>query len=590
MSTKNNDAVDVVIVGLGWAGAIMGIELANAGLKVRALERGEDRLNVDYAYPKPADELAYVKRHKIMLLPSTAAFTVRHTGNDIALPMRELGSFRLGDGVGGSGLHWTGMITRPTPQDFKMGTYADQHFGRKHLDEELRISNFPVSWEEIEPHMDFFDQVCGSSGVTGNLRGVLQPGGDPYEGARSNPFPNRPLEDSLSNAMFRTAASELGYHPFTMPSAAVSVPYTNPYGQQLAPCNYCGFCQFYGCVNYSKATPQTAILDRLKLHPNFSYRVRANVIRVDKHADGKTSSGVTYLDENNAEVFQPAKIVILATFGLNNVRMLLTSGIGKPYNPETEEGTVGRNYAHQYGGGFTLFYKDHNFNPFVTAGPTGVVFSDFGTGLVDTAPLGFIGGAKIYTSQPTGTPIGAVMKPGSPHWGAGWKSALKESYGHSMSIKLEASNMATRGNYLDLDPTYRDRNGIPLLRITYDYVQNDLRMLQFLKTKMEAMAQHMQPDSYGNNVLKMDSHFASSPNYTNTHTTGGAIMGDNPKTSVLNKYLQCWDMHNVFVPGANAFPQNFYANPTAMVAGLTYFAVKAIKEQYLRQPGPLVQA
>lgn len=195
---------------------------------MRALERGEDRLNSDYAYPKPADELAFTKRHKIMQSPHDAAFTIRHNASETALPMRELGAFRLGDGVGGAGLHWTGMITRPTPVDLKMKTYADEHFKRGELDEELRIADFPVSWEEIEPHMDFFDKVCGSSGETGNLRGVIQQGGDPFEGARSNPFPNKPLEDSLNATLFRQATQEMGLHPYSMPSAAVSVPLYQP--------------------------------------------------------------------------------------------------------------------------------------------------------------------------------------------------------------------------------------------------------------------------------------------------------------------------------------------------------------------------
>jgi gluconate 2-dehydrogenase alpha chain len=583
-----NDAVDAVVIGLGWTGAIMAMELAQAGLKVRALERGEDRLNIDYAYPKPADELAYVKRHKIMQSPRVAAFTTRHTANETALPMRELGAFRLGDGVGGAGLHWTAMITRPTATDLKLKTYAKERFAPGQLDDELRIHDFPLTWAELEPHMDFFDRVCGSSGETGNLRGVIQPSGDPFESPRSNPFPNAPLIDSLNSAMFRKAAREMGYSPYSMPSAAVSTPYTNPYGQQLAPCNYCGFCQFYGCVNYSKASPQTAILDRLKQSRNFDYKTQANVTRIEKHADGKTASGVMYVDENGNEVFQPASLVILATFGLNNVRLLLNSGIGMPYNPVTEEGVIGRNYTHQYGGGFTLFFDDLAFNPFATAGPTGTVISNFGTGNVDTASLGFIGGAKIFSSQPTGTPLSAAVKPGAA-WGERWKKSLKESYGHSMAIKLEASNMATRGNYLDLDPTYRDPFGMPLLRVTYDYVQNDLRMLQYMKKQMASMVEHMKPDSHTNNILRMDSHFASSPAYVNTHNAGGAIMGDDPKLSAVNRYLQSWDAHNVFVMGASAFPQNFYANPTATVAGLAYWSAAAIRSQYLKQPGPLVQ-
>jgi gluconate 2-dehydrogenase alpha chain len=99
------------------------------------------------------------------------------------------------------------------------------------------------------------------------------------------------------------------------PSANVSRDWTTPYGNQIAPCSYCGFCSKYPCLNYSKASPQTAVLDALKRMPNLSYRTRANVLRVDLYRDGKTAKGVAYVDADNNEVFQPAKIVILAGFG-----------------------------------------------------------------------------------------------------------------------------------------------------------------------------------------------------------------------------------------------------------------------------------
>lgn len=63
---KTNDAVDAVVVGLGWAGSILSIEMAKAGLKVRALERGHDRPSSEMGYPIPADELANTKRHVLM--------------------------------------------------------------------------------------------------------------------------------------------------------------------------------------------------------------------------------------------------------------------------------------------------------------------------------------------------------------------------------------------------------------------------------------------------------------------------------------------------------------------------------------------
>jgi gluconate 2-dehydrogenase alpha chain len=78
--------------------------------------------------------------------------------------------------------------------------------------------------------------------------------------------------------------------------------------------------------------------------------------------------------------------------------------------------------------------------------------------------------------------------------------------------------------------------------------------------------------------------------YQTTHLNGGAIMGADPKTSALNRYLQNWDVPNLFVMGASAFPQNAGYNPTGTVAALAFWSAKAIREQYLKNPGPLVDA
>jgi gluconate 2-dehydrogenase alpha chain len=76
--------------------------------------------------------------------------------------------------------------------------------------------------------------------------------------------------------------------------------------------------------------------------------------------------------------------------------------------------------------------------------------------------------------------------------------------------------------------------------------------------------------------------------YQSTHNTGGAIMGADPKTSAINRYLQSWDVPNVFVIGASAFPQNAGYNPTGTVGALAFVAADAIINQYLKAPGPLV--
>jgi gluconate 2-dehydrogenase alpha chain len=78
--------------------------------------------------------------------------------------------------------------------------------------------------------------------------------------------------------------------------------------------------------------------------------------------------------------------------------------------------------------------------------------------------------------------------------------------------------------------------------------------------------------------------------YQSTHNCGGAVMGDDPKTSVVNRYLQCWDVPNVFSLGAAAFPHNITYNYTITIGAVTYWALDAIKNKYLKSPGPLVHA
>ena len=78
--------------------------------------------------------------------------------------------------------------------------------------------------------------------------------------------------------------------------------------------------------------------------------------------------------------------------------------------------------------------------------------------------------------------------------------------------------------------------------------------------------------------------------YQTTHNTGGTVMGADPSTSVVNRYLQSWDVSNVFVIGASSFPQNASYNPTDTVGALAYRAADAIVKQYLKSPGPLVHA
>lgn len=586
------DPVDIVIVGFGWTGSLMAMELADSGLKILALERGEARDTwPDFAYPRIADELTYGIRLKLFQNASKETVTVRHTQSQTALPYRRFGSFLPGDGVGGAGVHWNGMLWRPLEADLKMRSTVIEKYGADFIPADMTVQDYPFTYQEMEPYFDKFEKICGAAGQAGNVQGKMIEGGNPFEAERQNPYPTRPLKQQYSGMLFSKAAKELGYSPFPVPAANCSEPWTNPYGVQLGVCNYCGFCERFGCFNASKASPQSCVIPALKQHQNFELRTRAHVLRVNLDSSGSKATGVTYIDANGQEVEQPADLVVLSAFQLHNVRLLLLSKIGRPYDPVSGEGVVGRNYAYQMNGGISLYFdNDTYFNPFAATGTTGMFIDDFNAENFDHSQLGFIGGSTISATLTGGRPIQQMNIPKeAPKWGSGWKKAIKDNYLHTMSVGASGSVMPYKQCYLDLDPTYKDLHGQPLLRMTFDWQPNELKMTHFTGTRAEEIVKQINPPRYRMGFMGKDAHYDVRP-YQSTHTTGGAVMGDNPKTSVVNKYLQSWDVPNVFVLGACCFPQNLAYNPTGIVGATALFAANAIRTVYLANPGPLVQA
>lgn len=581
---------DVVIVGLGWTGAIMGMELANEGLDILALERGPDRYTVpDFKYPDVIDELKFGVRFGFMQKPRNSTLTVRRGLDEVARPYRQLGSFLPGDGVGGAGIHWNGQTWRPMEEEFRLRSYVEESFGAEIIPEDMTIQDWGVTYDELEPHFDRFEYMAGIAGQAGNIRGEIQEGGNPFEAPRSRGFPLPPMKQGLDAQMFAEAARGMGLHPFPRPAGNATAPYVNEYGMQLGPCNYCGFCERYGCLNYSKSSPQTCILDALRRKPNFSYRVNSEVLRVELAEDRQTATGVTYWDkEAQEEVFQPADIVLLCAYQLHNVHLMLLSGIGQPYDPTTGEGVTGKNYAYQMNGGTTLFFREHDFKPFAAAGSNGMSIDDYAINRIDFAAEGFIGGSYITAGISNGQPIRGIALPrGTPSWGPEWKAGIREWYGHAMSIGSHGSNMSYRDCYLDLDPTYTDRHGRPLMRMTFNWKPNDIRMTQFMRSKIEPIAESMAPDSWQSSYKAEGAQYDVRP-YQTTHNVGGAIMGTDPNTSAVNRYLQAWTQHNVFSLGAGAFPQNIQYNPTGAVGALAYWTAEAIRRDYLPNPRPLM--
>ncbi|MPZ55161.1 MAG: GMC family oxidoreductase [Rhizobiales bacterium] len=583
--------VDVVVVGMGWTGSILARELTKAGLHVVGLERGPRRTSEeDFAPPSIRDELKYAIRLALIQDAQRETVTMRHSPSETALPIRRLGAFLPGSGLGGSGVVWNGITSRFLPSDFELRGHLTQRYGRAAIPSDLAVADFGVTYAELEPFYDRFEKLCGVSGKAGNLRGRQIAGGNIFEGERSDDYPNKPLVTSKPGTLFARAAAELGYHPFPVPSANASAAYTNPEGATLNACEYCGHCDRFGCAVNAKASPNSTLHPVLLQDPNFELRDHAAVKQLVYDRAVRKVRSVRYVDvRTGAEYEQPAGLVLLCAYVFNNALLMLHSGIGAPYDPATAKGVVGKNYCYQTTSRVQVFMEDEEINPFMASGVNGMAIDDVNGDNFDHSGLGFFGGAMIFCSPASGRPIMIrPVPPGTPRWGAAWKQATAKWYNHSFFINVSGASYAHRHSHLDLDPNYRDALGRPLIRMTYDFQENDRTLVAHAAGVAVKIAQAMNPTMMTAPPAQRGS-FHTVP-YQSTHNTGGTIMGSDPGSSVVNRYLQSWDADNLFVMGASTFPQNAGYAPTATVAALAYWSAHAITTQYLKNQGPLVDA
>ena len=589
--TTRLPAKDVVIIGLGWTGSILAHELTEAGLDVIAVERGPWRNTATNFAPSYAqDELRYRIRHELFLQPAQTTFTFRNKMDQGALPIRSWGAFMPPNGVGGGGVHWNAETWRFLPSDFVVRSHLTQRYGSKFLPQDMTIQDWGITYDELEPHYDRFEYLCGTSGTAGNLNGRIQAGGNPFEGPRSRPYPTPAQQQPFSHALFGKAAAELGYKPFPQPSGNLSQAYTNPLNVRMGPCTYCGFCEWFGCGNYSKASPQTTLLPVLLRKANFEARDLCEVTRINTDSTGKRATGVTFVDASGNEFEQPAELVILSAYTIFNVQLLLLSKIGTPYDPVSNKGVIGRNFTHQTISDVESFFDKSKFifNPFIASGSIGMCIDEFNGDNFDHGPHGFVGGGYMGQVQSNGRPIQtAPIPPGMPKWGAKWKDAVRDNYLSALKpgTGVHGSMYSYRDVYVDLDPTYRDRFNRPLARITMDFHDNEIKQNAFLTDKFAEIFRAMGAQQV-NKIYRKAPYDVTE--YQTTHLCGGAIMGTDPRTSAVNRYSQSWDVPNLFVMGASNFPQNAGYNPTGTVAALAFWSAQAIRSQYLKNPGPLV--
>jgi gluconate 2-dehydrogenase alpha chain len=544
---------DVVLVGVGAAGALAAKILARAGLRVVGLEAGPWRAKGDFV----PDELGSAYYCRGGMGPKFLSETPRWRRNDQA-PTRAA-TFSIGrmmNSVGGSVIHWGGALRRCHPHHFKFLSHVRERWGEQALPEGHTLVDWPFGYDELEPYYTELEYQIGVAGDS-SANPFIQ---------RSKPYPLPPMRPFTMGESFRKATASLGLHPYPTPVAVHTQPYNG-----FPATTYCAWMGGFGPFNNERWYPGMTWLPEALATGNFDLRTHCRVVRVLTDDDGHTS-GVEYIDANGNWQIQPARTVILCSYTFENVRLLLLSGDRRhPNGLGNNTGQVGKHLMVKTWSDVSGTCPEIVFN--AHTGPSAQMWGldDFIAADFDSVAHGFVGGATPNIENQR-LPIQIsreALPPNVPGWGKPYKDHLRE-WQHICAVRLQPDALPYRTNYLDLDPRHRDRSGLgmPVLRITYDMQPNEHRMSDFMETKAEEILH-----AIGATTAWRGPRFAG---VISSHELGGCRMGHDPAASVLSPDLGVHDTPGLYVFGTAAFPTCHGVNPTLTMWAICYRAAEAL--------------
>jgi choline dehydrogenase-like flavoprotein len=556
--------VNVVVVGSGAGGAVVAKELSEGGLTVVLLERGR--------HYEPADARHDVLRAQmnntgplgfgpdIRANPRTFRLDPSQPAH-LIYPNQE-GYGRTDAAVGGGTLAFGCMCWRFVEKDFKMKTYYGTPPG-------TTVEDWPISYEDMEP---FYTKAEWEIGISG------QAGLSPFDPPRSKPYPLPPLPYDKQDQIFIRAAKKLGLHPYPTPVAILSQPYDGRPG-----CIHCLYCERFQCEINAKSSMHATLIPKALATGACGLRSQcmAKEVLVDS---GGRARGVAYFGPDRKLYEQPADLVIVSCSATESPRLLLNSKSKLfPTGLANRTDQVGRHIMDHTGyAGAIGFFEEEIFEPHGHAFTAALGDYVHANGAV-------LGGSVITTSAELRQPLEfarSCARRFGPHpWGGAAKDFVRKYYRHCILVGAPGQGMPTETNRVDIDPTLRDAWGIPAVRVTHRTHPMDIRSQGFLSNRcIEIMRaagaiEEMLPK------IKTEEEIEEAAKRINRgglfeHQVGGCRMGNDPKTSVLNKHCQAHDVDNLFVVDGSCFPTIAGFNPALTIQANAFRASAYILGQW----------
>jgi choline dehydrogenase-like flavoprotein len=525
------DEVDFVVVGSGAAGGVIAKELSTAGFSVVVLEQGPWRNENDF----PHDEIKVWQQNHFILDWGKQPTTFRASEKSKANRQPAL---MYGRGVGGTTVHFSGNYWRFKPIDFREVSTNGPLAG-------TTLADWPISYEELEPYYTKVDWEVGVAGAPG-----------PFDPPRSRPYPMPPHHPKSQGVLLERAARKLGWTAFAAPMAINSRFYDG-----RSECVQCGFCLGFGCEVRAKSSSLVTVIPKAMATGKCEIRPDSYVRKVELSPRGRVT-GVVYFDAAKKEVMQRAKAVVLCANGAETPRLLLNSkSRAFPNGLANSSGVVGRNLMFN-GGGWAMGQFEQLVNGF-----KGLVASRIIWDTYELDPkLGLIGGGGFdfrFDQTPINFAFGGAA-PGTPTWGREFKRHLVHNYNRTLISYGHTTSLPVAANSISLDPGVKDDWGLPALRVTYQDHPQDLKLYQYFADRSEELL----TAAGATKAWKLP---VTSQQF-GVHLLGTCRMGNDPRSSVVDKYHRAHDVRNLFIVDGSSLVTSGRGQPTMTIQALAFRA------------------
>jgi choline dehydrogenase-like flavoprotein len=538
---------DVIVVGAGAGGGVAAGVLAEAGKTVLLIERGREL---------PFDEVPrdHLRNHRYSRyghntgpsLEGNPRVLVDLDGHVRTLRPHEDAYQNNAAGVGGGARVYGAQAWRYLPADFEMASTYGVPAGSS-------LADWPIGYGDVAP---YYERAEWEIGVSGDSAGSAE------RWPRDSGYPMPPVPLNRQGALMRRGAEALGWPTLAVPLLINST----PYGGRPA-CIHCQHCIGFACPVDAKNDSENTLLARGRATGRVEVVTEAMVERVD--TVGGRVVGVTYVDRDDQRQSARAEVVMLAAGAIETARLLLNSRSPEhPYGLGNAHDQVGRNLqGHYYPGAVGLMSEPvhDGIGPGVTTAIT-----QFNHGNAD-----LIGGGMI-ADEFVVLPIifwARNLPPDLPRWGAEAKRFMRDNYTRVARVMGPVQEIPSPDARVTLDPQVRDRWGIPVARLSGATHPETVRTAEF----MYARAQEWLAASGAQRI------WGSAPRLKlsgGQHQAGTCRMGDDPATSVTDRWGRVHGHDNVYVADGSVHVTNGGFNPVLTIMALAWRAADHVAAQW----------